>query len=134
MVRHENWPLLLSNYIVETKNNEFIWGQHDCLQFVAKAVERLTGVDFYTKYCTYDTEDGCNELLEREGGVEAIINKCLGEGSRNTLKAGRGDVVTVKLPHVMAGIVDDTGKYILVVTQEGVKKLPVRLAWKIWSY
>ena len=132
--RVENWPLLLSEFLTEKKNQPFEWGVHDCLQFVARGVERLTGVDFYKDYPSYNTKEAAAEMLAENKGVAGIINACLGTGSRHVLKAKRGDVVVAKMPELTAGLVDDTGRYIIMLTEAGWQKFPLQVAWKFWSY
>jgi len=41
---------ILSDYVDETERTPFAYGTHDCLLWVAGAVERLTGVDHAADY------------------------------------------------------------------------------------
>lgn len=132
--RVENWPMVLATYLKECKDKTFSWGSHDCMAFVCKAFERLTDSDIYKDYSGYDTEDGAKEVVDRHGGMIEIINKHCGDNHSHFLKAGRGDIVLVKLPLVTAGIVDDSGMRIAVVTEKGLIRLPLNKAIRIWSY
>lgn len=132
--RKEDWQKCLSEYITERRHAPFQWGVNDCLAFVAKGVERLTGTDFYKDYSDYNDEASANNMLSRNGGVEGIINACLGQGRADYMKAKRGDVVIVQAPLLMAGLVDDSGQYVMVVSERGMIKLPLRNIIKYWSY
>jgi len=134
MVRKENWPLELSAFLKEKYSEPFKWGENDCMLFVSKCVEKLTGVNFYNEYLGYDTEAGAKEVLKKNNGVIGIINKCLGDGSKNPLTAKRGDIAIVKMPEITAGIVDDTGQNIAVVNKNGIYRLPIKSAMRVWSY
>lgn len=133
--RDENWPLLLSSYLSERKDMPFIWGENDCLMFTSHLVELLTGVNFYYPYQTYHDEAGAVKVLEDNGGVVGIINKCLGQGKRDILNAKRGDVVIFKSPEITSGVVDDSGRFIVSVSRDGgLMRLPLKSAWRYWSY
>lgn len=113
----------------------FEWGVNDCLAFVAKGVSQLTGIDMYGPYSAYYDEATANQMLKENGGAEGIISKSLGHsGSRDIMHAGRGDVVIAKLPLVTAGLVDDTGQHIAFVTEQGLRRVPLKYAWRVWSY
>lgn len=133
MVRKDNWPLLFSEYLKEKYNSPFRWGVNDCLSFVAGAIQVITGEDLYKKYKGYKTEEGA--LAKMNGKtVENIIAENFGGGHRNILQAKRGDIVLVKMPEFMAGIVDDSGQRIALVSKKGLIRIPLEKAWRIWSY
>lgn len=134
MVRKEDWAKQLSNYLRERRDMPFQWGENDCLQFVARGVERLTGQNFWQQYLPYSTKEEVTEILSSNGGVTGIISKYLGSGHRQILKAKRGDVAIVKMPEITAGLVDDTGRFVLLMTEQGWQRFPLSLAWRIWSY
>lgn len=133
-MRLPDWPMRLSNYLSERAKMPFSWGDNDCLSFTAKAVEELTGVDFYKDYSDYHDEESAAIMLKNNGGAKGIITACLGEGKRSILSAKRGDVVVVKIPDYTAGIVDDTGQRIALVTPKGLMRIPLKRAIMYWSY
>lgn len=132
--RKENWAMLLSDYLKSRKAMPFIWGENDCLMFAAKAVEAITGESLYAGYPVYATEAEAVSILENHGGVVGIISKSLGGGGRNVLTAKRGDVAIVKMPEITAGIVDDSGRSVALIAKEGLIRVPLSKAWRIWSY
>lgn len=134
MVRHEKWPIFLSDYIEEKIEEPFKWGVNDCLLFAGVCVERLTGIDFHSQYRNYDDECGAYKIINDNGGVVNLISKHLGNYHRNYKKAGRGDVVVFKNPELTCGIVDDTCCNIVCVAKTGIIRIPVSSAIYIWSY
>ena len=134
MVRLPDWSMLLSNHLAERAGMPFEWGVNDCMIFVCSTVAKLTGEDHFPKFNDYHDEETGRALLEKSGGVEGIITACLGTGSREILKAKRGDVVTVKMPELTGGIVDDSGQRIALVTPKGLIRVPLSKAWRYWSY
>lgn len=133
--RAENWPKLLSNYLDERRFMKFEWGKHDCMAFVAKAVEALTGHDFFTEFSDYHDEASAKLMLENNGGPFGIITQCLGFADKNFMSAGRGDVVIVEMPELTGGIVDDSGQHIALVTEKhGLRRVPLSKAIRIWRY
>lgn len=134
VTRKENWPSLLSGYLQEHRRKPFSWAENDCMSFVSKCVERLTGHDFLKDYPAYHDEESAKAVLEEHGGIVEIITACLGRGHRNILQAKRGDVVIVKTPEIAGGVVDDSGQSISLLSKEGLTTYPLKRAWRVWSY
>lgn len=132
--RFDNWPNLLSEYLRARQQMPFEWGVNDCMAFVSKGVEALTGEDFFTAYSDYTDEESAAEMLSQHGGISGIVTACLGEGSNRILKAKRGDVVMVRLPETTGGIVDDSGQRIAVVSKNGLLRVPLNKAVWVWGY
>lgn len=132
--RLDGWQKLLSDYLAERRNMPFEWGKQDCMAFVAKGVEALTGHDFFTEYSDYHDEESAAALLARNRGVAGIIIACLGESSKNILEATRGDVVLVNTPELSGGIVDDSGRHIALVNRQGLIRVPLSAAVRVWGY
>lgn len=133
MVRFEDWPKRLSDYLSVHKKTPFKWGEHDCILFAAKGYEAITGIDYYSQYLPYSTEEEAKEILKSNGGFAEIIGKSLGPGHRNILKAKRGDPVLLKIPNFTCGLVDDSGQFVAVPSEGGLVKYPLSQAWRIWS-
>lgn len=135
MVRYEDWPKRLSLFLQSKQLATFKWGEDDCVMFVGQAVEALTGEDHYTQYKPYEDENGAFEVMRKNGGIHGLISKALGQPHRKWKLAKRGDVVTVKTPHLTAGIVDDSGQYIVCLAMGGgLTRIPLKRAWEVWSY
>lgn len=134
--RLQNWPILLSTYLRERANMPFEWGKNDCLCFVSAGVAAVTGYNFQDEYLPYNDEETATELLELCHGVVGIINNAFGHNGTDKVFTGkRGDVVLFKAPEGdTAGIIDDTGRYFCVVTANGLRRFPLKLASRVWSY
>ena len=138
MRRVEQWPLQLSRFLKERQAMPFEWGVNDCMKFASGAVLALTGFNFLQGWPDYSTkEEGDAILAGVAGGIQSIITEGLGiEGHRNLLLARRGDVVMMKLDGgITAGVVDDSGQRIAGVTEKnGLIRLPLARAWRVWNY
>ncbi len=132
MVRHQNWQRRFSEFLSEHKKMPFQWGENDCVLFVGKSVKAITDQDFYSQY-HYSNEEEAKKIIEDNGGIKGLISKALGDPHTNYKKAKRGDAVLMKLPEITAGVVDDSGAWIVSLTKTGTLKLPLRNAIYVWS-
>jgi hypothetical protein len=75
LTRASTWEQSLADYITAKRGEPFAWGSNDCCCFISGAVEAMTGVDPMAEYRgTYDSEAGALAILERDGGLEAIMD------------------------------------------------------------
>lgn len=131
--RYEDWPLRLSNFLIEHRNLPFSYGTNDCLQFVGKAVFALTGADVLTKYGCYSTKEEADIIIKENGGIRRMIKDNLGNSGLHIMKAKRGDVCLVRAPEITACVVDDSGKHVVVVAEKGLIRKPLKEAICFWS-
>lgn len=134
MVRVEGWELRLSDYILKSKDIDFKWGKNDCTIFAAKALEVITGIDYYSQYLVYSTKDEAQKIIDKNGGFESLISKHLGNPHNKFMNAKRGDLALVKCPDICLGFIDDSGSKVLVLSEKGYVRIPLNKAFKIWSY
>lgn len=132
--RLPDWPKRLSEFLKERSKTPFEWGKNDCMSFTCAAFEAVTGVNHFAPYSDYSCEESAKRMLDQHRGVIGIIDSCLGLGRRDILSAGRGDIVIVKMPDIMGGVVDDSGQKIALVTKDGLIRVPLTKAWRYWSY
>lgn len=132
--RLDDWPKRLSAFLRERQHMPFEWGKNDCMSFAAHCVGALTGHDYFTAYSDYHDEESATALLKKHHGVAGIIIACLGQGSDKILTAKRGDLVMVKFPDFTGGIVDDTGQRIALVSKDGLVRIPLDNAIRVWGY
>lgn len=133
--RPEDWPERLAAFVEERRNVPFAWGTQDCLMFAADAVLMLRGVDVMAQYRgAYATEAEGDSLLERDGGMEAILAaaaQAAGLAERAPKLARRGDLVLVRHGNLlMAGIV--TGTAVAVTGSDGLAFVPTRMIVRAW--
>lgn len=134
MVRLEGWERRLSDHILEHRKKPHVWGENDCILFAAKGFEKITGINTYDEYLGYGDKEGAMDILTRNGGFEKLISKHIGPSHRNKLMAKRGDICLIKTPDLCLGIVDDSGQGISCMSETGFMKIPLKYAWRIWSY
>lgn len=134
VARLENWPLLLSNYLRSRKDMPFAWGSNDCMAFAAYGIEAITGEQLFGDYAGYTTEAEADALLQANDGVEGILTAVMGQPSGIIKMAKRGDIVLINAPSPTAGIVDDSGQRVALVTKNGLVRHPLVKASKFWGY
>lgn len=134
MVRTEGWERRFSEYLKESKNKAFSWGDNDCILFSVKGAEIVTGVDTYSSYLGYMDEQGANAIIQENGGIESLISKHFGHSHKDVFKARRADLVMIKRPYLSIGMVDDSGEFVACVSEIGYARVPLKNAWRVWSY
>lgn len=96
MPRHPDWETDLNNYLAEAAGTPYAYGHNDCMFFVFKAVDALTGQDFWSEHeGKYDSEATSKTYLESIGfnNIYACIDDKL---ERKKLPfAQRGDIVAI---------------------------------------
>jgi hypothetical protein len=138
ITRKENWPVLLSEFISDSRDKKFKLGVNDCCFMPANCVKKLTGFDPAKEYRGKVKKIAEFEaLLKEHGGVVGLYTHCLGfEPHTNKYLARRGDPVVLKLdqddPYV-GGIVDDSGRNVIAFSELKLIKLPVDLIAYVWE-
>lgn len=132
--RKEGWERRFSEYIAESMNKPFKWGENDCVLFSAKGFECITGINFYSSHLPYNTEKKAYKIVSENQGLQSMISEYLGNPHMNYREAKRGDIVLMRLPQETIGIVDDSGQSIMSVNEKGISRLPLKSAKFIWSY
>lgn len=131
--RFEDWSKRLSAFLTEHREKPFSYGENDCLQFAGKAVKALTGDDFLTQYPKYSTKEEADEIIASIGGIKNIIKYNLGNPSVKIMKAKRGDICLVRCPELTAGVIDDSGKFVVLVTEKGLIRKSFENIICFWS-
>jgi hypothetical protein len=136
-MRLENWHMRFSEFLRQSKDIPFEWGKNDCICFVAKAVESITGKDYLNSLDDwYSTKDGAYSFLNThfDGQIENVFLIYLGNPKENVRFAHRGDVVLVQYNgELVGGLIDDSGRKIVCTGLKGLVRLPKSHALKYWS-
>lgn len=131
-LRPQVWPLLLDQYIEETKGRAFEWGALDCVTFAANWRAVVSGVDPIAQWRgSYKTEREALRLIAGLGcdGLEALGSRLFGEPDPLGPKfAGRGDLV---LAQGALGI--SLGARGAFLSLSGVEFLPARDFKTVWK-
>lgn len=89
--------MALSDYLDRASRERWVWGRHDCCQFVRRWVEEVTGRDPAAAW-RYSTEQGAALLASRSGGLVALFGR-LAEtaGLAPTSEPQAGDVGVINI-------------------------------------
>lgn len=131
MVRLEGWEMRISQYIKENENTPFEWGKNDCVLFIGKAVEIITGANYYSQF-NYSTKEEAEKIIKENNGIQGLLTKYIGKPHNNYKFACRGDIVLMRLPDITCGVVDDSGMKIACLSEKGLVRLPLNKAWRVF--
>ena len=145
-VRKPDWQSRLHEYLVAHHQDKFRYGQIDCCLFVSSAVLEMTGTDLGAPFRgRYASRKAAFEAIAKYTGapsVKAIAEKIFTEhGIRKipVLSASRGDIVLLERSvDYSLGLIDLSGKDVLVSSRRGLWRLPLSqirpqivYAWRI---
>ena len=92
MIRFQNWPERLEEYVRVNRNVPFSWGSNDCVVYVCNAIVAMTGEDPLDGIRgTYDSEISAKRVVIEQGGMERFFDARF-RRHRNKLDARRGDI------------------------------------------
>lgn len=134
--RRTDWPERLGEKIEQMKGKPFVWGELDCCIFAADMIETITGVDVYAEFRgKYTTIDGAHEQIQATARSLAMaVTKTLkryGCTRKPVNEAQRGDLVMTECGAL--GIVSLDGRFVLALTQSGLKEFPMSVAKTAWG-
>lgn len=140
-MRHQDWQQYLAAFIKACSDTPFTWGDHDCALFACTCIAMMTGDDpgeaFRDKY---DSEETAREALRKlyDGGLEHTAMRICAEKHYPEippLTAMPGDVAIIgQKTGATMGIVDLTGRYVMIAAERGIAKFPltcIKRAWKV---
>ncbi len=131
-MRRRDWAERLADYIESRRETPFVYGAHDCCQFVAGAVAAITYANPAAAW-SYSSEAEAEALLAAHGGVAGLVTLALGAEPVHPSQARRGDVVLAELEHgPTAGVC--LGTDCAFATEVGVTFRPralVTAAWRV---
>lgn len=109
--------MALSEYLDWASRQPFVWGKHDCCQFLRRWVTQVTGSDPAEKW-RYSTQIGAALLVSRHGGLSALLGSLARE-------AGLSETVSPKACDV--GV-------IRVLTEDGLQLVGAIFTGSGWAY
>lgn len=138
LTRVENWDSLLSQYLDDHLDKEFVWGVKDCCLFAADWVLLATGMDFAAPFRgLYDSEDGARLMLAlyaqpnktdiHQGAPEAYVDSVL--PIIDLKLAGRGDIIL----HPDGAIGICLGYFSYFMLSKGIISLKTSQCAKAWK-
>lgn len=129
---------LLTRFLADAGRRGFIWGQHDCMLFVADWALKLTGVDPGAPWRgTYASAAEAAAILARFGGPGPLLHHALTpSGWWPVHECEPGDIAVVRAPTrtnwaLNAAIFEGRGRFCLL-TERGTVHAPApfMLGWR----
>lgn len=123
------WGDALRTTLLEFDGKEFAWASRDCIQFVSTYVKHCIGVDHASTFA-YHSEETALRLVAEFGGLEGLIETCLGPSHSD---ARPGDVVVCHVEDLhVPGI--SNGSYVWAFVKErGLSRLLLSSVLCGWS-
>lgn len=136
LTRFQDWEARLMAEMEATAHVLCQYGEHDCCKSAARLIAAMTGVDISADFPVYTQRKKAFRIIARNGGFDrmlaAIAAKYKLEEVPPTM-ARRGDPVMLATERGMAaGIVDLTGKRIIIPAGRGWTFVPISHASRAW--
>jgi hypothetical protein len=107
------------------------FGEHDCLQFPARCVLAMTGVDPAESFGDYHSEEAAAALLREYGGIAGILTHAFGEPvAPNWARAG--DIVVATIDGLETGGMCNGTNCAFVMRPAGLSFRPREVIQKVW--
>ena len=131
----------------ESQHTPFKWGSNDCCLFAANAIQAMTGVDIADDFRgKYTDEISAFALIKTVTGGTTVADAAAHCASKHgltewldksnkplPLMAKRGDLVVVTNgTNVIAGVVDQSGKYVAAMSETGIIRISIRSIQRAW--
>lgn len=134
--RLDGWENRLAAEIVRSSTLPFVFGSHDCCMFVANCIQAMVQQDVVSEWRRYKSKSRATYLLNKHGGVIGIASKIAKDLDYHEIRpsfASPGDVCIAEYKETQfMGLVDLTGRNILVAHDPGVYSYPHSYGVKAW--
>ena len=128
--RRADWPERLMALMTTRQSTPFAWGEHDCCQFAAAAIQAMTDHNPLESLGYHDARSAMR-ILHKEGGLERAVEARLGASKPVTL-AMRGDIALLPLRKREAlGVVIGQSAYF--AAPKGLSERPISCCTVAWS-
>jgi hypothetical protein len=144
LTRTQDWDTReLDAFLREQEKAPFQWGVNDCCLMAANAIQAFTGTDIADDFRgKYTTELEAFRLIKTVTGGTSVEDAAAYCAQKHALTewhspklAQRGDLVVIQDgEQVIAGIVHLSGRHVISIGVNGLKRLPlnaVKRAWKV---
>ena len=128
--RRADWPERLMALMAARQSTPFAWGEHDCCQFVAAAIQAMTDHNPLESLGYHDARSAMR-ILHKEGGLRLAVEARLGASKPVTL-AMRGDIALLPRGKRQAlGVV--MGQSAFFAAPTGLSEWPITRCTVAWS-
>lgn len=132
--RSADWPEKLATFVHDKSHQSFEWGVNDCALFAADWVKILTDKDPAEAFRgRYSTAREAVDIIQEQGGLEAIATKALGEPLSHTLMIQRGDVALVQVNGRESLTICVGSEVVGPAVDTGVALVPITDIIKSWA-
>jgi len=146
--RTQSWETTeLHEFFLARREQSFAWGRNDCCLFPADGILAMTGVDiaadFRGKYTDHASAFALIQSVTGGSTVADAAAYCAAKfelpewvdksGKPLPLLARRGDLVVIEdAGRLIAGLVGLTGRHVISVGEEGLKRLALTAVQRAW--
>lgn len=130
------------DYLVNTANSEFKWGEIDCCLFPANCVQVITGTDIASDFRSkYTDETSAFALIKSVTGGATVADAaayCAKKHGlieyQHPLMAKRGDLVVISNNNtLLCAIVHLNGRHVVTVGEKGLLRFPITDVKRAWA-
>lgn len=141
MTRYPDWVSRLESFLAKNAKRKFRYGSWDCCLFAAHAVEAMTGVDTAADFLDkYDSAVTAKKVI-REFSNGALLGRVVERVAArfqmpeiDRTRAHRGDLALLKRGGGdSVGIVALDGLNLIVPGSDGLLRVPIVLAKRVWE-
>lgn len=135
-VRYQDWDQRLFKAEKELANAEMQYGDFDCCLATVKLLESMTGVNYAAGIKGYKNRKGARSIIAQYGSLDQLVESIAAEHKLQEVPvnfAHRGDPVIVE--HNLGrslGLIDLTGRSIIVAQGRGFTRVPRHMAERAW--
>ena len=146
--RTHNWDTReLHEFFLARASEPFVWGKNDCCLFPADGIFAMTGVDIAADFRgKYADKASAFALIRTVTGGATVADAAAwcarqhnmpewvdASGKSLPLMARRGDLVVLEDGgRTIAGLVALTGRHVISVGEEGLRRLPLNAVLRAW--
>jgi len=137
LTRLPGWESRLNAAIDAARPLPYVLGESDCLRLACRAVEALTGHDFWSRFAGYHSKRQALVTLARIApSLGEAVSAVLGVSPAPTLGAQRGDLALFRDMNGEDHLGVVTGRYVMLTLPEGIGSLPIDhpgllCAWRV---
>ena len=112
----------------EWKKRDFTWGDAYCCQFAAYVAKKITGIDYVSAF-KYDSEDDAQRIIDKDGGLSALLTRVLGNPSD---ERADGDPVLLDIPLMGELVGVGLGTAAVALTERSMLRIDSRYVVRGW--
>lgn len=130
-MRKPDWRECFHAELEAARDRPAEFGVHDCLQFPARCVLAMTGVDPAEPFGDYHSEEAAAALMREYGGISGILTHAFGEPvAPNWARAG--DIVVATIDGIETGGMCNGTNCAFVMRPGGLSFRPREVIQKAW--